>query len=546
MFGFIRNNIRNKLLVLLCTTLLAIVIAVFTGFSRLDRVIDDYSHAVHSDVEYLTQVSALNVRFKTQVQEWKNTLIRGNDPEQLAKYWGRFNQNASNIQSSYQTLLRIFPTEHPAYNHLDDFAESYPVMLKAYRKGYDDFIQSGKDISVADKSVKGIDRAPTESLNKAVEAVNMEIKRVAKQLDLTASFAATTTNAIMLVVILVSILLISWFINTRILTPLNKVTALSKKVAMGDFSGEVSVETHDQIGQLANNFNHIQDSLSKVMTGIMSDLTELGRMIDSLSQAVDAIKTGLTNQVKETKELTQDMLEVNNGSTSISASIRDANQFVQESSEHADQGQEAFHQNVSTSQSMLDATNNASDIIAGLKSNSDSIGNVVNVINGIAEQTNLLALNAAIEAARAGESGRGFAVVADEVRTLANKTQVSTKQISTNIENLQHAADAAVDAMNLGKKQADMSVQQAMQSQVFIDQLHSSFRQISQLNIQVEQAVSSQNDHTNSANVGLESIGSLTGRSLKDAKVMEEATLVLTKVFQNIQTATAKFQVRQA
>jgi methyl-accepting chemotaxis protein len=87
------------------------------------------------------------------------------------------------------------------------------------------------------------------------------------------------------------------------------------------------------------------------------------------------------------------------------------------------------------------------EIMAGLASSADRIGQVVSLINTIASQTNLLALNATIEAARAGEAGKGFAVVASEVKTLASQTAKATAEIASQIGTVQSGTSDAVTAI---------------------------------------------------------------------------------------------------
>ena len=86
------------------------------------------------------------------------------------------------------------------------------------------------------------------------------------------------------------------------------------------------------------------------------------------------------------------------------------------------------------------------DVMRGLFTKAEAIGEIIDLIQTIAAQTNLLSLTAAIEAARAGESGRGFAVVAHEVKDLAHQTARASQHVASHVRAIQEAMSLALKA----------------------------------------------------------------------------------------------------
>ena len=140
----------------------------------------------------------------------------------------------------------------------------------------------------------------------------------------------------------------------------------------------------------------------------------------------------------------------------------------------AKRGLDSVHANMKAVELASAESQKVSENIQELSSVAEQVYSIIDVIQTIAEQTNLLALNAAIEAARAGEQGRGFAVVADEVRMLASKTNDSTGEISSLLNDLTERVKVSVESVAQLQKEVENSKQCSSDTADNIDKISSS------------------------------------------------------------------------
>ncbi|MBD0786334.1 PAS domain-containing methyl-accepting chemotaxis protein [Vibrio sp. Y2-5] len=143
----------------------------------------------------------------------------------------------------------------------------------------------------------------------------------------------------------------------------------------------------------------------------------------------------------------------------------------EETGQQTIQGQEMITNIIAKMDNLVQQMKQASKDIEALNEHSKNISDLVGNISGIADQTNLLALNAAIEAARAGEQGRGFAVVADEVRQLASRTNTTTEEIVTVVDENMNLTAKAVELINACQSQAGEALDLSTQAGQVIEQV---------------------------------------------------------------------------
>ena len=95
------------------------------------------------------------------------------------------------------------------------------------------------------------------------------------------------------------------------------------------------------------------------------------------------------------------------------------------------------------------------DNVENVNEQSTAIARIIETISDIAEETNLLSLNASIEAARAGESGRGFAVVAQSIGKLAAQSMTAGSEITGIVASIEEATRTAAESAGQTEKNVD-------------------------------------------------------------------------------------------
>ncbi|MEE9910279.1 MAG: HAMP domain-containing protein [Deltaproteobacteria bacterium] len=263
-----------------------------------------------------------------------------------------------------------------------------------------------------------------DALNKIVSNLHALENKLSNQ-----NYAQSITNfnitvtlfAIIFVAAVILSLIVSMFVTRLILNPIQETIGVMRKLADGDLTQNIDMESTDEIGELVQSVNTMRTKMGNAVGHAMQIATTLS---DASSEEVAAIEE-TSASLDEIASMTRQNADNTNEANKLMASAKDAIKKAGES--------------------MNELTKSMKDITKA----SQQTQKVVKSIDEIAFQTNLLALNASVEAARAGEAGAGFAVVADEVRNLAMRATESARGSSAFIEDIVNKVKRGEELVNM-------------------------------------------------------------------------------------------------
>jgi methyl-accepting chemotaxis protein len=209
-----------------------------------------YEQVLSVDVRKLELANALEAAFLKQVQEWKNMLLRGHNPQDFEKYKEDFFKQERQVQTIGQEFKKLIVDPRVA-EQFEKFVDGHDKLGKSYRQALGAYARdTGGDFKAADQMVKGQDRAPAEAIERMEEFLNEHVKE-AQRINQEAIASQRWIIAVSSGVAILLVLGVSVFIARNITRPLFQTVQVLQKVAQGDLTQQMRVDSQDEIGRMA-------------------------------------------------------------------------------------------------------------------------------------------------------------------------------------------------------------------------------------------------------------------------------------------------------
>ncbi|WP_281184544.1 methyl-accepting chemotaxis protein [Trichlorobacter lovleyi] len=524
--------------------MVAIIAAVVGGIGimKIYEINHDAAMMYEKMTVPLGDLGAISVDFQRARINLRD-VVETTDPAERQKYAENIKKLRQDMTDHAEKVEKTLLTEE-GRKVFNEFKES--------RKVYGGFIDKIFELDAAGKDAEAkvlmhgeafkAAMYEQELINQLVESKKKQAELTAEHNDQTASFAAKLMIGAIIVAVVLAIAL-GLFISRMITVPLSGAVAVAERLAEGDLTARITVNSKDEVGQLETAMAHMLESLRNLVGQTVQISAGIASASSQLHSTSEQIATGAEEVAAQTGTVATASEEMAATSSDIARNCHAAADSAGVAAATTESGFAIVKHTVDGIRTQAGHTRENAKIVSSLGERSEQIGAIVGTIEDIADQTNLLALNAAIEAARAGEMGRGFAVVADEVRALAERTTKATKEISDMIRSIQQETRVAITSMEDGLRGTEQGAVEAAQLETSLQQILDQVNDVTMQVSQIATAAEQQTATTGEVTTNIQQITEVVQQTASGAEETAAAAAQLAGQAQDLQNLVSKFRL---
>jgi len=284
---------------------------------------------------------------------------------------------------------------------------------------------------------------------------------VVKQ-DATEAFALVSLQRTAFISLLVItgciVTMVALFVARSISEPINHAVELARRVAAGDLSTTMQIETRGETALLIEALQTMTTDLRSLISGVQVATDAVAGTASTLQSTGERQEKVVTHLGQSTSQTVAAVEEISVTGKELAQTMNVVNEMAIQAGAKAVEGRDNLVNMDGTMRKLAESTASFGARLAIINERASTINLAVTTIAKVADQTNLLSINAAIEAEKAGEYGTGFLVIAREIRRLADQTAVASLEIEQVVKDMQLSVSSGVMEMDSFTKSVDSGV----------------------------------------------------------------------------------------